>query len=558
MWKSISVALTFADAVQNVSGYVLARSATTTTPNLAQPVKNSGKRGLAYNNPDYTQFFSLSGQNSQVSWAYNWNFDEPNMADFNPALEYIPLMFNNNKDVLSKWPTAAQAAIDNGTTTLFSFNEPDFAYSGSGSNYMDIDTAVETWIKYMEPFAGKARLVAPAVTNVGAPAGLTWLENFISNCTNCTIDAINIHWYSNKWAGANYLKSHVQSAKAIAGGRPIIMSEFGLDNSDGTYSDADLLAFLETALPWLDAQDYIEKYAYFMDTTGYLLNSAGTAMSDSGVLYNNYTTAEITSVSSASSSVTPASTISKITSSTTSAASQTSTSKTTTKTSTTTSKASSASSSTSTANSSISAVKTSSTASNSKSASASKTTSAVSTPTFSIISAYFATQNVTVAARSSLLQSSGNIVINTYNLSPLTGGSDPWWGVLKTINILYALGNDTYVFVAKEQTGTYTLTASSPTLSGSSASAVKVPSVNVPAGSPVEVVAVTWGAKSIATQSVWTRLYYQATTNWGFQINTGLFGVDTMFGYSKDAIIWFRKHGVLNALVARENEWVKF
>lgn len=130
------------------------------------------------------------------------------MANFNPALEYIPLLYNNNPDLLAVWPTTAQAAIDNGSTALMSFNEPDFSYSGSGSNYMDVATAVETWQKYMEPFAGKALLVAPAITNVGAPAGLTWLQDFIDACTNCTIDVINLHWYSNKWAGAAYLESH--------------------------------------------------------------------------------------------------------------------------------------------------------------------------------------------------------------------------------------------------------------------------------------------------------------------------------------------------------------
>lgn len=44
----------------------------------------------------------------------------------------------------------------------------------------------------MEPFAGKAKLVGPAVTNGG---GVEWLQQFLGNCTGCTIDAVAMHWY---------------------------------------------------------------------------------------------------------------------------------------------------------------------------------------------------------------------------------------------------------------------------------------------------------------------------------------------------------------------------
>lgn len=153
-------------------------------------VKNKGKRGLAYNDVTLTQPFSRAGQNSQVSWAYNWYLAE-NGNSFNSALMYVPILWNNATDLTSLWPTAAETSITNGATSLMSFNEPDWCASGSAC--MEIPTAVAAWKKYMQPFAGKAKLVAPSVTNAGAPYGLTWLENFIGNCTACTIDAINLH-----------------------------------------------------------------------------------------------------------------------------------------------------------------------------------------------------------------------------------------------------------------------------------------------------------------------------------------------------------------------------
>ncbi|KAK8858966.1 hypothetical protein IAR55_003198 [Kwoniella newhampshirensis] len=269
-------------ALQAVSGHAIDRR--------ASPVKNNGKRGLSFNQANLTAPFSLSGQNSLVSWAYNWA-EAQTGSGFNSALEFVPMLWSNAADLLANWKTNAQKGIDNGATALLAFNEPDFCTPNWESACMSVNTSVQTYKQYMQPFAGKALLGSPAVTNQGSPGGLTYLENFIGNCTGCTIDFIVLHWYSNKWAGANYLMSHVEAARKVAGGRPIWITEFGLDNSDGTYTQDDLHSFLKTVLPWLDAQPDVHRYAYFMDTPGMLINSAGTGLSDTGVLYNNYTTA---------------------------------------------------------------------------------------------------------------------------------------------------------------------------------------------------------------------------------------------------------------------------
>lgn len=244
---------------------------------------------------------------------------------------------------------------------------------------------------------------------------------------------------------------------------------------------------------------------------GMLINSAGTGMSDTGVLYNNYTTGSTSS------------------SSATSAASSTPTS--------------SSTKSISTTSTSVSATTTTKT-----------TTSAASTPTIQILSAYFATTDVTLAAQSSLLTPSGNLVVDTSSLSSLTSGTDPWWGVLKTLSILYTANNKTYIFVATEQSGTYTITPSSPL----SANAVEAPTYAVPSDSPIQIASVAWGAASIATESVWMSLYAQAGSGWGFQIGDTLFGVDTLWGHEKSAVMWYYEDEVLKALVGKEDEWVKF
>lgn len=491
-----------------------------------------------------TTFFARSGDNSQVSWAYDWGYST-NMEELNPTLEFVPLLYNNNQDLFAAWPVAAEKAIAAGSTMLFSMNEPDF-----GSNYMDIPTAVATWLELMEPFAGKAKLVAPAVTNVGAPAGLTWLEQFLGNCSQCTIDAVNIHWYSNKWAGVSYLQQQVRAARALANGRDLILSEFGLDDSAGAYTEGDLMDFLEAALPWLDVQDDVIRYAYFMDAENYLVNAAGTSLSDSGVLYNNYTgvssivsssvispTSSPTGTTSVSSKSTDVTTIQRSsalpTSALTSSASPKIEFNTIAASSTMTSTAPLVSSGPATVSGSP--------------------TLPTSPPRIEILSAFFATENVTDGARSSFLQG-GDMVVDTFSLAAVAGG-DPWPGNIKTLTILYRLGNETLVFVATEQSGIYTIHASTGVASGTNG---VVAADLADAGAPITLVGIVWGSTIISTASVWKRLYYQASTDWGFQISNDLFETDGMFGVVKSATIWYIKNGVLSAIGAKEYDWVLF
>lgn len=528
----------------------------------ATPVKNTGKRGLSYNNPAYTMPFSLSGQNSQVSWAYNW-YQTPG-SGFNPALEYVPMLWSNASDLLRDWPTNAQAAINAGSKHLLGFNEPDLCVAGAGASCMEMDYAVKAWKQYMEPFAGKALLGSPAVTNGGSPLGLTWLSNFMGNCTGCHIDFINIHWYSNKWAGANYFKQQVQAAHAMSGGRPVWITEFGLDNSDGTYTTAELQSFLEEVMTWMDETDYVQRYAYFMDTTGMLMNSAGTDMSDTGNMYNSYpevsspsSTAVLSSSSSSSSTAAPSSTSSSVTSlagSTSTYGSSRITSATTSSLTTisTSSKGSAATSTTQNSSSSTKSASPSSTTTKSSAGTSTSSAAATASAGIQILGAFFADKDVTTAAKTAFVQS-GNLVVNTYTLASALSVSDPWWGTVKTISVLYSYNGATYIFSQAEQTGTYTITPSTI------AASAKTPSIAATHGATVNIVGMVWGAQQIKTASVFDRVDYEQSTNWGFQITTALFGVDGFWGHDKVGIIWYKDaQGVLKSLVSKENGWVKF
>lgn len=116
------------------------------------------------------------------------------------------MLWSNSVANTQNWHSNALAAIEAGADTLLGFNEPDHQNQAN----MPVSTAVSAWKQYMEPFAGKVKLAAPAVTNGGSPMGLTYLTSFISSCTGCTIDICPIHWYDSA-TNIAYFKGYVSS-----------------------------------------------------------------------------------------------------------------------------------------------------------------------------------------------------------------------------------------------------------------------------------------------------------------------------------------------------------
>ncbi|KAI6898022.1 hypothetical protein KC334_g9969, partial [Hortaea werneckii] len=237
---------------------------TTSTPACASPTYmsapevNDGKRGLCFTNDNYTQPWSLSGQNSQVSWGYNWfssRYSDPSVTcQYNPAIEFVPLLYSGASTLTSIWADNVRREIDLGATAVLGFNEPDACFAGA-SACMSVAEAVSVWKESIEPFAGTVRLGSPGVTNAGY--GFEWLDQFLGNCTDCTIDFIAIHWYANMYA-FGYLQSYVQQAYERYG-KPIWLTEFGYDFSEGVPTEAQVQGFLRQAVTWLDAQEYVER-----------------------------------------------------------------------------------------------------------------------------------------------------------------------------------------------------------------------------------------------------------------------------------------------------------
>jgi len=144
----------------------------------------------------------------------------------------------------------------------------------------------------MEPFVGHAQLGAPAVSN----DGYAWLQQFLQACSGCHIDFIPIHWY-NDHTQASDLEDWVNKICTLTG-RQVWLTEVRLDNLRDSpvltvvkfqaYGSIDEQStFLRSAIPFLDNNACVYRYAYFgtADNSKVLLDNGGPALSPLGVQY---------------------------------------------------------------------------------------------------------------------------------------------------------------------------------------------------------------------------------------------------------------------------------
>lgn len=270
------------------SAQTLTTSSPSTQKNKADktsPIVNaatSAKRGLSFNTPALTNEFN----SPLINWSYNWASDPyyggyPNNT-YNEALEFVPMLWSNATALTSIFTANVKSAeSEYGSKHILAFNEPDSC--GGGSSCMTPASSAETYKTFIQPFAKKFSLGAPAVTNgVGTGVGASWLTEFLAACPGCTIDFIPIHWYGSVTSPASF-KTYVQDFHKQFG-KPLWITEFG--TTSGT--QAQILTFLKNVLPWLDKQAYVQRYAYFMDSaqgSPYLLNTDD-SLTNIGKLYN--------------------------------------------------------------------------------------------------------------------------------------------------------------------------------------------------------------------------------------------------------------------------------
>ncbi|MDA9555781.1 glycosyl hydrolase [Pelobium sp.] len=247
------------------------------------PIFNPLKKGAGYKSPATAPNDNTVVDQLGVTWFYDWG-----SSDVSTSIREYALMSWDERGV------DTQTDIDNyiakaDINHLLSFNEPDNSTQAS-ILYTD---AVPLHSKLL---ATGYRIGSPATQEQNTFGSGKWQTNFIAlaNTNNVRVDYIAIHWYD--WGSysstnnttpdvngvftrfKNYVTTVYNTYK-----KPIWITEF---NSNPNTTSQTHVNFMNLAIPWLESQNFVERYAYFFPATLPPVDANGN-LTDMGTAYKN-------------------------------------------------------------------------------------------------------------------------------------------------------------------------------------------------------------------------------------------------------------------------------
>jgi hypothetical protein len=158
-----------------------------------------------------------------------------------------------------------------------------------------------------------------------------------------------------------------------------------------------------------------------------------------------------------------------------------------------------------------------------------------------MVSAFFA--DVDVTSKVTTFKSGNNIVIDTTDLVNTFGGTDPYPGLSKTLNVLFTNGTAYRVFNAVEYSGQYTLAPF-----GSASASNCVDTFFAPNTAITAVFSAMWGKGQNTVQNVYTNFNWLIASKNIFTCSNALFGnQDTFYGTKKTGVVWYSSGGAIAA-----------
>jgi hypothetical protein len=228
----------------------------------APPPSRAGcKRGVAYGQHSEADLRLMS---KSIAWWYNWDQrPDTQVASLYPqlGLDYVPMV----------WGSAQIARADHdvpaaGMHTLLGFNEPNF-YAQSN---LSPEQAAALWpeLERIASAKGITRIASPAVNYCGGGCWdtdpVSYLDRFFAACAQqggCKVDVIAYHAYVCK---LEWLTPKIEALYKYA--KPIWLTEFACGDSANISEDMQV-SYMKDAVPWLEQNPHIERYAWFSGRT---------------------------------------------------------------------------------------------------------------------------------------------------------------------------------------------------------------------------------------------------------------------------------------------------
>ena len=192
----------------------------------------------------------------KVGWFYDWG---PN-DESTPTREFAPMAWGGGG---ASDATVNTLITKNSLNHLLAFNEPD----NKGQANITAAAAVPL---YKNLLRAGYRTCSPACTESQYRVWLSEFTNF-ANQDKLRIDVVAVHWYDwGTWLTGlnkspdpvtvfNRFKAYINNVYALYK-KPIWITEF---NANINRTSATHEAFMKLALPYLDSDPRVERYAYF-------------------------------------------------------------------------------------------------------------------------------------------------------------------------------------------------------------------------------------------------------------------------------------------------------
>jgi hypothetical protein len=243
------------------------------------------KRGIAMTTPPSVAF-APTAASPGVWWWYNWG-SQGQSSD--PRIEFVPMLWGGG---------SLTQAIPASAKYLLGFNEPNFK---TQANLTAQQAAADWPMVEAKATAAGLPIVSPGVNFCGSASDssqcsdpavtdpYTYLKDFFAACSGCKVDYIGVHaYYCDVQSLRAYLEGNTASGGTLEGfvqfGKPIWLTEFACDKSR---SVAEQKAFMQAAVPYLEGNANVMRYAWFSAKpipNAVLTNSDG-SLTDLGATY---------------------------------------------------------------------------------------------------------------------------------------------------------------------------------------------------------------------------------------------------------------------------------